>query len=113
MSNRDLIDHDPMTGISCYIEWLEGTKFRIVHETSTADMQPILDNNARLRNNTQYKKDGIKKSWMHAADIPPYVQTKWLTEDGINLMDPNDWPRVRAKLNSPDYAYLKAIDGTV
>ena len=113
MSQRDLIDYDPDTGISCYIEWLEGTKFRIVHETETVNMQAVLDNNAKLRNDPQRKKDGIKKSWMHAAEIPPFVQTKWLVEEGIDLLNPDHWPRVKAKLNSRDYAYLKAIDGTV
>lgn len=113
MSNRDLIDYDPLTGVSCFIEYLEGTKFRIVHECEQESIQPILDRNARMRNDTQYKKDGIKKSWMHAAEIPPFVQIKWLTEEGIDVLDPNHWDRVKAKLNSPDYAYLKVIDGRI
>ncbi len=111
---RDLIDYNPMTGISCFIEYIgDGTKFKIVHEQDESFLKPLLDHTARLRNDTQYKKDGIKKSWMHAAEIPPFVQTKWLTEDGIDILNPDDWPRVREKLNSPEYAYLKTIDGRV
>lgn len=111
---RELIDSDPLTGINCYIETIgDGTKFKIVHEADESFIKPLLDHTARLRNNTDYKRAGIKKSWMHAAEIPAFVQTKWLTEEGIDVMNPDHWTRVREKLNSPDYAYLKAIDGRV
>ena len=69
---RELVDYDAFTGMSCYLEYIgDGTKFKIVHEQDESFIKPLLDHTARMRADTQYKKDGIKKSWMHAAETTP------------------------------------------
>lgn len=43
----------------------------------------------------------------HVARIPNIVYMQWLVEEGIDAYRSEDWPKVRAKLNSPEYAYLR------
>lgn len=114
MSIIEHISYDPLTGVTCCLEWLDDRRFRIVHHADTQDpsIAKVLDRNAAMRSDAGYKKQGIKQSWMHAAEIPVAVQMKWLSE-GIDLMNPDHWPRVKAKLNDPEYAYLKTIEGQV
>jgi hypothetical protein len=42
-----------------------------------------------------------------AAVIPVAVQLKWLNEEGLDIFNPDHADRLKAKLNDPDYAYLR------
>lgn len=75
----------------------------------TQDVQPILDANRAAFNAAP--EHGRFKGEMHRmASIPNIVIEQWLKE-GINLYDKHDWPAVRRKLNSPEYAYLRTKPG--
>lgn len=110
MSKR-VLDYDPLTGITTYHSYNHDTKQTIIEREQKVDH--ILDMNKALANDDGYKKDGIKKSWMHAATIPAIIIEKWLIEDGIDVFNPDHMPRVKAKLNSNEYKYLRTINGRV
>ena len=46
------------------------------------------------------------------ASIPTIVIEQWKKE-GIDLWKDEDWPKVRAKLNDPEYKWLRTSPGKV
>jgi len=69
------------------------------------DAQHILDSNAEIRNSYAKPKDNALGE--HHARIPMSIVMKWQVEDGIDIYNPDDLPRVMAKLNEPEYAFLR------
>ena len=55
----------------------------------------------------------MKESWWHAATIPAIVIEKWLIEEGIDVFNPDHINKVKAKLNSSEYAYLRTSTGRI
>jgi hypothetical protein len=82
-------------------------KLHIAHEQDVSD---ILDSNRASAN----AKDKHAKwnDFERVASIPAVVVMEWMKE-GINVMAPNadDKRRMKAKLNSPEYAYLRTRGG--
>lgn len=107
---RELIDHDPLTGISVWFEPLESEgKFRIHH---TQDVEPFIEKNKLLQNADEYKRAGIKSGWQHVAHIPDVVVIKWLQE-GIDVMNPDHLPAIKRKLRDPEYRHLRTTLGGI
>lgn len=75
------------------------------------DVEPILKRNRALAS----LNDGYSPSreLRRVASIPNVLIEKWLVEEGINVFDENDWPRVAAKLDDPAYAHLRTAPGRV
>jgi hypothetical protein len=46
------------------------------------------------------------------ASIPNWVVEQWMRE-GINIFKDEDWPKIKAKLNDPDYKFLRTSPGRV
>jgi hypothetical protein len=107
---KRLLDIEPLTGIQTFHEYDHQTGITTIERVQ--DVKPILDRNKRLANEDDYKKSGIKSSWMHGATIPNVIIEKWLKE-GIDVFNKDHWPRVRSKLNSSEYRYLKTLNGTI
>jgi len=103
----DFIHVDPVTGMKQEMSFEQG---KMVIKTSQ-NIQPYLDYAKALRNAEHLKKEGIKRGLMHAACIPPIVVHKWFKE-GFNVFTASR-KEMDAKLNHPDYAYLKTITGRV
>lgn len=104
----DNVTIDPLTGMRQETVFEQG---KMVVRT-TQNVQPYLDYNKALRDAEDYKKRGIKKGLMHAACIPPIVVHHWLKTEGFNIFTASR-KEIDAKLNHPDYAYLKTINGRV
>lgn len=74
------------------------------------DVEPILDNNARLRQIS----DGYNKArdMKHVAEVPMVLVEKWAAEDGISvaawMMDPEN---MRRRLNDPANKFLRIGGG--
>jgi len=102
---RRLIDYEPMTGVWTYHDYNHETKETTIE--TVQDVQPYLERNKKLAADPDYKKNGIKKEWLHAACIPIGVQAKWLSEKGVNLWDKNHWPEIKKLLNDPEWSYLR------
>jgi len=55
----------------------------------------------------------MKDSFLHAAHIPMIIIEKWLKEEGIDVFNPEHFQKVRAKLNSSEYQYLRTSTGRI
>lgn len=101
---KRLLDYDPVTGVSCYMEH-RGSQLVVTHEQ---DVQPILDANKRAQNDADKTKRGMKQDWWKFASVPAVVEIEWLQKYGVRLDDPNHAKKVFELLNSPEYKYLKS-----
>ena len=106
---KRLLDYDPSSGIRRYHEYDDITKTTYIH--TEQDVQPILERNKLLRNEDNGR--GVKQQWWHVGTIPVGLIHKWLKEEGVDVYNPDHWSRVKQKLNSPDYRYLRTSEGRV
>jgi hypothetical protein len=74
------------------------------------DVTDIVDQNKKAAN--EKDKHAKWNDWERVASIPSVVVMEWLRE-GINVMAPteDDKRKIRMKLNSPEYAYLRTRGG--
>ena len=107
MSKR-LIEYDPLTRTSLVSNYDEQTDTLTL--TTEQDVEPILDYNKSLQNDSDYTRKGIKNEMWHYACIPNVVIEKWLNEEGFNIFDKNNDKALFKKLNSPEYKYLKVTE---
>ena len=106
---KHLISHDPISGISAYYEPEGNGGARITHEY--ADVDGILDNNKLNYNHVNgWNAD---RSWHKVATVPNSLITKWLLEEGIDFYNKEHWPKIKAKLNSSEYLYLRTSPGVL
>ncbi len=78
------------------------------------DVEPILENNKRLRSEAQ------RSDWgRHVASIPNVILTKWLNEEWargnitLKLFGPEMDALVERKLKDPEWAYLRTDSAQV
>lgn len=119
-SGYELFSYDDNSGIATWRKFIYDTKnpeSSTTHYVRSQDTAPILDDNKANQYNakgtfTQRGRMGVK-----AATIPLIVQQKWLEEDGIDLSLAGrcEWTdkKIKQKLNSSDYAYLRVAEFTV
>jgi hypothetical protein len=105
---RRLISHNPDSGISAWHEHDEVTKeTRLIH--TYGDVSGIIDNNKLNYNHVSgWNAD---RSMHKVATIPLSIANKWLLEEGIDIFRKEDWPKVKAKLNSNEWLYLRTSPG--
>jgi hypothetical protein len=73
------------------------------------DVAPILDiNKAMATHNDGY---AASRELRRAASIPNSLIHKWLVEEGWNAMDPGCAKKLKQKLNSSEYLYLRTAPG--
>lgn len=108
MSKR-LISTDPVTGLMTWHDYDPQTDETYIGYE--ADASPIIELNKAMQNDEQFSRDGIKDGFWLYASIPVGVQMKWLIEDGIDILKKEHGPRISAKLESPEYRYLKTTTG--
>jgi len=105
MSDTRFFDYDPLTGVKEEFIDLGGDDFAI---RSTQDVQPFLDATKYCRsigNGKDYWRAG--GDLRHEATIPIGVQYEWLTKYGVDVYNPDHWPKVNKLLNDPEWKYLK------
>jgi hypothetical protein len=78
----------------------------------TQDVEPYLDRNKELAWSDGARGYNADKSRRHVAEIPLIVVEQWLRE-GINVLKPEDWPKVRKRLNDPEYRHLRVSGGRI
>jgi hypothetical protein len=104
---KRLLDVQP-DGVVEWFHFDEGTgNFAI---EAVQDVQPVLDaNKARATGH-----DGFSPSreLREIAEIPAIIIVKWLNQ-GINIFDRNDWPKVRQLIRDPDYRWLRTSPGWI
>jgi hypothetical protein len=77
------------------------------------DVEAILDANKAMVNQNDGYSDS--RNTRRVASVPNVVIEKWLIEEGLDIFsqDPAMKRRVRAKLNSSEYAYLRTAPGRI
>jgi len=80
-----------------------------IHISHSQDVSAILAANKRARDQAEGQRMG---DMVRVATIPDVVAVQWMNE-GINVMAPNkeDLERMKKKLNSPEWAYLRTGGG--
>jgi len=108
--SKELIDHDPLTGMSVYFEADESAKKFHIHHVQ--DVSAFIEKNKRLQNADEYKRAGIKNGWQHVAHIPDSVVMQWWKE-GIDVFNPDHIHAVKRKLRDPEYRHLRTTLGGI
>lgn len=101
------LGHDPSAGMDEVFHFDQSNGDFAV-ETSQ-DVEPILDRNKRLRNDT----DGYTPSrdMKHIATIPNVVIELWLNRYGVNVFRKDHDSAVRRLLNDPEWRNLRTSPG--
>lgn len=75
------------------------------------DVSPIIKANVTELNSGH---DGYTPSreMRKVAEIPMIEVTRMM-QQGINIFDQNDWPKVAAKLDDPDWSKFRTAPGTI
>ena len=89
------------------------TKLTVDHDSiviqDVMDAQPILDNNARLRAQSQRSRNAV-----HVADIPITIYHEWRKDWQKNFADKTPWDAyIIQKLNSRDWLKLRTNESTL
>ena len=109
-----LLERNAATGREVHVEEKDG--LLIVRKTVPKDvMNRYLDHNKAEQNaipQKSYKSELRKKNMWKVASIPTIVIEQWKKE-GIDLWKDEDWPKVRAKLNDPEFKWLRTSPGKV
>lgn len=87
---------------------------RIVIEAHQPGMDLCLKANQEKRNATRPSSSLWNGAdWVQVASIPLWLLEKWQIEEGINPYSKEDWPRILAKLNAPEYQALRTAPGRI
>lgn len=108
---KRIIDHDPFTGVSTFMEYHADTDMTIVGRIQ--DVEPILERNKAMQNDVDYSRKGIAESWWHEARIPNIVIEKWRKDYGVDVLNKDHIKKVKNLLNSPEWKYLKTTAGRI
>lgn len=91
-------------GIKTTME-IDGDKTNI---SKSQDVEALLDFNKAKSN--ELRKDIHSDAYNHVASIPAILQVKWLQEEGLNIYNPTHAERLKRKLNSNEYRYLRTSE---
>lgn len=91
-------------GIKTTME-IDGDKTNI---SKSQEIGGMLDFNKAKSN--ELGKSINSDAYNHVASIPTIVISKWLTEEGLDIYNPEHAERLRRKLNSNEYAYLRTSE---
>lgn len=110
MSKR-LFDYDPLTNTTQWFHYDPETRTSTIE--TVQDVEPYINYARELQNDPEYSKQGMKDEFWHVARIPNTIIEKWMVEDGIDVFNKDHWKKVKQKLNSPDWRYLRTSLGRV
>jgi hypothetical protein len=76
---------------------------------SVQDIEPILELNKKEQNNDSMYGIGNTETlgMRKVASIPLVVIEKWKQELGFDIMNKNDWPKVKQLLNDPENRFFR------
>jgi hypothetical protein len=84
----------------------DGTEFTVVR---SADVEPIIDHNTRLRNDNP-KGMGASREWVHVAEIPVTVVFEWVKRYGVDPTAKGYEDLLKRLLNDPEWRYLRTSE---
>lgn len=84
---------------------IDGDKTNI---SKSQDIEGLLNFNKAKSN--ELGKSIYSDAYNHVASIPTILIAKWLTEEGLDIYNPDHAERLRRKLNSNEYLYLRTSE---
>jgi hypothetical protein len=108
---RRLLDYNHFTGEITWHDYDPVTKETHIHtEWTDAQTDAVLDSNKAAYT------DGTNgwsptREWKRVAEIPFSVLHDWLVKEGWWAFDANATNKLRQKLNSSEYLYLRTAPG--
>ena len=113
--DKYVLKHDPLTQRTVTFEAKDG--LLIVKETVNPELiKQHLEMNKQEYNSISHKgyKNALRqKNMWRAASIPNILIEKWKKEENIDIFNDDDWPKIRAKLNSEEFKFLRTSPGTI
>ena len=73
------------------------------------DITQVVELTQGLAKDDDHWKEGMKRSWVHAAIVPSVEIVRMLKEDGVNFYAKEDGKRVLQLLDTK-YSYLKTVN---
>lgn len=100
-----LLDYDPLTGMSVYTDWTPEGDLVVRHEGNPT---AVLDYCHGIAVDEDITRKGIKKDMWKYATVPPEIWMKWRAELGVDIFstDPGQKQAVFKLLNG-DYSRFK------
>lgn len=106
-----LIDYDKFTGIKTWHDYDHTTKETKIHTSyESRQTDAVLDEN-KARQNDGTDGWSPTREWKYIANIPMSVLHSWLVNEGFDAFDPNNRAKLKQKLNSSEYLYLRTSGG--
>lgn len=102
----ELLDFDPDSGMMQFVG-NEGGKTIV---KCVQDVEPVLDQNQRLRSN---QESGWRGEMHHVASIPKIIIDQWWKELGDNPLHRRNRKWFVAKLNNTDFSKFRTKDGRI
>ena len=94
------------------------TKFKYDHTENKVvlhnvqDVEPLLElNKKELTGDSMYGTGDNVAGMRKVANIPLVVVEKWKRELGIDIMNKNDWPKIKQLLNDPENRFFRTREG--
>lgn len=106
--HKQLIDIDPLSGEQTWHHYDDATDTTIIQ--SIQDVSQFLEQSKRLKNDSDYSKNGIKKEMWHYATIPNVLISKFALEHGVDVFNKDHAHAVMRLLNT-EYTALKNTTG--
>jgi|TARA_R100001163_G_scaffold58139_1_gene46342 ribosomal protein L32E len=94
------------------------TKFKYDHGEdkvvlqNVQDVEPLLElNKKELTGDSMYGTGDNAVGMRKVASIPLVVIEKWKRELGVDIMNKNDWPKIKQLLNDPENRFFRTREG--
>jgi hypothetical protein len=94
------------------------TKFKYDHSEdkvvlqNVQDVEPLLElNKKELTGDSMYGTGDNAVGMRKVASIPLVVIEKWKRELGVDIMNKNDWPKIKQLLNDPENRFFRTREG--
>jgi hypothetical protein len=94
------------------------TKFKYDHSEdevvlqNVQDVEPLLElNKKELTGDSMYGIGDNAVGMRKVASIPLVVIEKWKRELGVDIMNKNDWPKIKQLLNDPENRFFRTREG--
>ena len=82
--------------------------------TNVQDVQPIVELNKKEQvGDSMYCTGETATGMRKVASIPLIVIEKWKNELGIDIMNKNDWPKIKQLLNDPDNRFFRTDESVI
>jgi len=113
--DKYLFSYNPVTQTKVTFEAKDG--LLIVHEeVNPALIKRHLEMNKKEYNAISHKgfKNTLRgKNMWRAASIPNQILLKWKIEENLDIFRDEDWPKIKAKLNSEEFKSLRTSPGKI